>query len=161
MTEIPLQLMNQCPACGFKFLHLIEIVLDSSRLAEFKLFQYLKSKLTGIKKERSLTQIGLYWAGCNFMAELLSEGANKFTGRDIDFQVKLRVADKKPAMIQHFEMYNGKLWIAPISIAFENLSHLNACNYFFIAWPIMAEMCGTDEETLVQEVKNNMKGRLL
>jgi hypothetical protein len=129
--KIPTQLRKQCPACDFQFLHLVPYGNESEeRLREFHLNQILEGSLKGSTRERSIKQLGLYWACCTFVAEQTSDHENRFIKEDIDFEVKIQVSKKHPWLIKRFKMVNGILHMELISIAFANLRVLEANRYF-------------------------------
>ena len=116
---------------------------DLERLKTYKAYQVLRAKLYGIEKPRSLPQLGLYWNRCTYIAEQLSDHNQQFTKNDIDFEVKIKVAKEHPSMIKRFKAVDGVVYMEPISISFPNMKHLEACNYFSLAWPVMAPISCT------------------
>ena len=140
MKECPLQIRDKCPACGHKFLHLIEMVSDASMLSEFKLFQILKAKLYGVLKPRSVIQLHLYWALCGVVAGNLED----MTKEDVDFEVKVKLKH-----IKSFKVIKGATYIEVDSIAFRNLPHLEACNFFDRAFSVMAKMINVTLDELM------------
>lgn len=130
---------------------------DQEILREFKNNQILKSKLSGTTKKRSLTQLNLYWKVCSIMAELLSDHNNIWDKADIDFEVKIRAAKKKPALIKRFKSVAGVVYLEPISTSFANMKHLEACNFYNIALSEMAEMAKMTVEDLVVLAKSKMR----
>lgn len=159
MKEIPLQLLDKCPICkqsfGLFFMPYGEEAIEDTK--SFKAFQIVRAVVYGIQKPRSVKQLGTYWAVCGYVAQLLSDHENILDRKDIDFDVKIRVAKKKPAMIKRFKMIDGITYIEPISIAFKNLPHLMACDYFSIAFDLMAEDTGLSVDVLIEETKKRMK----
>jgi hypothetical protein len=127
------------------------------KIKEFPVNQVLDSKLTGSKKARSYAQLGLYWACCKTAAELLSDHENILDRRDIDFEVKIRVAKKKPELIRRFKIVSGITYLEPISTSFANMKHLEACRYYDPAMKKIAKMVGMTVEELVAEAKSRMK----
>ena len=117
---------------------------DKDRLREFKDNQILIAKLTGAKKPRSLIQLNLYWAICKIVSDNM-EGMSK---EDVDFEVKLRLKH-----IYAFRVVGGVTFVELGSIAFRNLDHIEATNYFSRAWPVMAKMLGVTEEELLTMAK--------
>ena len=132
---------------------------DQEILREFKNNQILKSKLSGTTKKRSLTQLNLYWKCCSVVAELLSDHDNIWDKGDIDFEIKIRIAKKKPALIRRFKVVSGMTYMEPISTSFNNMKHLEACKYYDLAIPEMAGMCEMDAESLIALAKSKMKTR--
>lgn len=157
---VPTQLGKQCPACDFHFLHLVPYGDESEeKIREFILYQILESKLTGTTRERSIKQLGLYWACCKEVAELTSDHNNILDRRDIDFDVKIKVAKKHPWMIKRFRVVNGIAHIEMISIAFQNLKVLEANKYFDKGFKELASMAQMAEDELIATAKSKMKGR--
>ena len=144
MIELPLQ------KTGPKTLTVMSLE-DMELFKTYEVNQILRAKLTGHKKPRSVLQLRLYWAVCNQVAQLLSDHENQFTRNDVDFEVKIKVAKKHPSMIRRFKSVDGIVYMEPISIAFQNMPHLIACNYFDFAFSIMAGMAGTTVDKLLAE----------
>jgi len=122
---------------------------DKEDLREFKDNQVLVAKLKGYKKPRSLVQLGLYWTLCHRVAQMLSDHETQWSREDIDFEVKIKVAKENPSMIRRYRAINGIVYMEPISIAFVNMAHLEACKYFDKAFPVMAKMIGATVEDLL------------
>jgi hypothetical protein len=118
---------------------------DLEALREYKENQVLRAKLSGAEKPRSYQQLKMYWSCCRTVAENL-EGVTK---DDVDFEVKIQVAKKHPSMIRRFHSVQGVVYMEPISIAFHNMKHLEANNFFNQAWPIMAQMIGVTTDELL------------
>ncbi len=118
---------------------------DADALAEYKQNQVIRAKLYGVEKPRSYEQLKLYWACCRTVAQNLEDT----TALDIDFEIKVQVAKKHPGMIRRFRAVSGIVYMEPISIAFQNMKHLEACKFFDLAWPIMAGMIGITVEELL------------
>lgn len=76
------------------------------------------------------------------------------TQGDVDFQVKIQVAKKHPGMIRRFLSVNGVVYMEPISIAYVNMKHLEACRFFELAWPILAGMIGVTKDELLKNANN-------
>ena len=151
MREIFCQIRDTCPICkqGFGIFYLPFQDQDRETSKEFKLFQVVKTRIFGFKKERSLRQLGLYWNRCTHVAELLSDHENQYTKEDIDFEVKVKVAKKSPSLIKRFKSVDGIVYMEPISIAFVNMQHLEATKYFDLAFDVMAKMAGISTEELL------------
>lgn len=135
MIEIPLQL-NQ----GYKTLS-VTSEEDIRALKNYHPNQVLKAKLWGIKKPRSYQQLKLYWACCKTVAENLEDK----TKEDIDFEVKIILRHVKAFRV----LSGGTTLIEVDSISFANLPHLEACNFFDRAFPVMAKMIGVTTDELL------------
>jgi len=159
--EIPLQTKSKCPICdnhiGLYYIPYGDEAIEKSK--EFTLYQVLESKIWGTKKERSLIQLNLYWACCHQVAILTSDHENIFDRKDIDFQVKIDVAKKKPELIRRFILRNGMTYIEPISTSIANMKHLEACKYYDLAYKEFSKMVGMDKDELIALTKSNMVRR--
>ena len=158
MIEIPTQLKNSCPICGQNFgLYYFPYGDEAQEMSKgYKLFQILKSKFWGIAKPRSVKQLNTYFACCKLSSEILSDHNNIFSKEDIDFEVKTRVAKDNPSMIKRFKMISGVMYIEPISVAFRNMKHLEACKFFDKGFPIMGKMVQMDSEELIEKAQEKM-----
>jgi hypothetical protein len=121
-------------------------VEDVEKLKEFKPHQLLRAKLYGVKKPRSYNQLKLYWACCNAVAENLEE----YTKEDVDFEVRTELR-----FIKHFKLVKGITYVELRSISYAELSHIEACNFFDRAFPIMAKMIGVTTEKLLENAEKN------
>ena len=157
VIEIATQLRDSCPFCKHGYLHTAPYSEDDREaLLGYKLFQILRTKIWGIKKPRSVIQLNLYWAVCKHVAELLSDQNNIFTKRGVDFQIKVRVSQDKPELVQHFGSVDGKTYVALMSTSFANMKHLEACEYYDAAYKLMESMTGVDKDELIKQTKLRM-----
>ena len=148
MKETVLQLRDKCPACGHKFLHLIEVVADIPFLAEFKLFQHLRSKLYGFKKERSYAQLATYWCA----VKTVSDNLENVSKESIDFKCRVALDFRDPTKVA--VRPDGSVQFSYRSISFVNLGHMDACDYFSRSWPVLAKMIGITEDELLKNAKH-------
>ena len=112
---------------------------DVDKLKELKSNQILRAKLYGVKKPRSYQQLKLYWACCKTVADNLEE----YTKDDVNFEVRTQLK-----FIKHFRLVKGIAYVELRSISFAELPHIEACNFFDQAFPIMAKMIGVTVEKL-------------
>ena len=105
-------------------------------LREYKPNQVVRVKITGVQKPRSVIQMRLYWATCRVVAEN-TENKGWNTQDKVDFQcrVNLHFVDKDTVVVKP----DGEVVYKYRSIAFKNLSHIMACNYFDNAFQVMAK----------------------
>jgi hypothetical protein len=118
-------------------------------LAEFKPNQIVICKVSGTRKERSLTQLKTYWAACSMVSE--NTDHPKWNSRiKTDWQIRNRLLfyDHDLTLV-----INGYVTFKVRSISFRNLKHIEACNYFDRAFDLMASFLKTDRETFINEVK--------
>ena len=124
---------------------------DLEVLKEYKQHQILKCRLQGIQKPRSYLQLKLYWSACKVVAN--NTDNKQWNSKDkVDFQcrVKLHFADPDTVVVKP----DGTIVYKYRSIAFKNLSHIMACNYFDRAFEVMAKFLGITSEKLIMEVKS-------
>ena len=138
MIEIPLQIQP-----GHKMLA-VTSPEDQQTLKAYAANQIVRAKITGIKKPRSYEQLKLYWACCRTVADNL-EGKTK---EEIDFDVKVALRH-----IRAFRVVDGVTMIEVDSISYERLAHLEACNFFDRAFPVMAKMIGVPVEQLLENAE--------
>lgn len=122
---------------------------DHEALSAYQQNQILRAKITGAEKPRSYEQLKLYWACCKAVADNLED----MTKEDVDFHVKITVAKNHPALVKRFQVVNGIVYMEPISIAYANMKHLEACKFFDFAFPILADMINIDVEVLTGNAK--------
>jgi len=151
--SIPLQIRHEA-GIGLHYLPYGDEAIEKSK--EFTLYQILDSKITGSKKARSIKQLNLYWKCCDTVAELLSDHENILDKGDVDFEVKIRVAKKKPAMIKRFKVMGGITYMEPISTSFANMKHLEACQYYDPAIKEMGKMVEMTPDELIIAAKERM-----
>ncbi len=153
MVELPLQLQTDGKTLA------VMSQDDCDKLKEFHINQIVRAKITGVKKPRSVIQLNLYWAKCTYVAILVSDHENQFDKDDIDFEVKVKVAKKKPALIKHFKSVDGMTYVALISTSFPNMEHLDACKYYSAADKEFEKMTKIDPDELTRRTKERMGPR--
>jgi hypothetical protein len=117
---------------------------DVDKLKELKPNQILRAKLYGVKKPRSYQQLKLYWACCGTVADNLEE----YTKDDVNFEVRTELK-----FVKHFKVVKGVAYVELRSISFSELAHIEACNYFDRAFPVMAKMIGITVEKLLENAE--------
>ncbi len=118
---------------------------DEDKLSEYHDNQILKCKITGVKKPRSYEQLKLFWVLCRTVADN-TEDEHWDTMTKVSEQIKhaLKFYDHDNIIVTP----DGKVKIPVRSIAFKNLSHMEACNFFDRAFEIMAKKIGVTVEEL-------------
>lgn len=123
---------------------------DLEVLREYRPNQLIRTKLYGIKKPRSLKQLKLYWGTCTLVSE---NTENKLwnTKNKVDFQcrVELHFVDPEVVVVKP----DGTVVFKYLSIAFKNLGHIEACNYFDRAFEVMAKFLDITSDRLIEMVK--------
>ena len=124
---------------------------DLEILREYKPHQLLKVKLSGVHKPRSYQQLKLYWTACRITSEN-TEDKNWNTKAKVDFQCRVHThfADPDCVVVKK----DGTVAFKYLSIAFANLSHIMACNYFEQAFSVMARFLGVPVDSLMEQVNN-------
>ena len=126
---------------------------DFEILREYKTNQVLRCKLQGVKKPRVLAQLNLYWATCQLVSE---NTENKLwnTKEKVDFQCRVDQHFVDPDLIvvkpDNTVIFNYR------SIAFANLGHIEACNYFDRAFESMSKFLGVTTDKLVEMAQERM-----
>ena len=130
-----------------------ESVEDAEILANFTDNQIVRVKVYGTHKQRSVKQLGLYWACCKLVADNTEN--QHFNNKDkVNNQVRVAlefidlnksIVDKHGTFHPHYR-----------SIAFKNLKHIEACNFFERAFELMANGLKITVDELVAEAKSRM-----
>ena len=138
LKEIFAQIHNRCPLChqGFGLFFLPHTEDDTEKAKEFKLYQVVRNKVYGIKKQRSLKQLNTYWATCKFIADQ-TDHKQWNTKKKVDFQCRVACHFVDPDII--VVKPDGEVQFMYRSIAFKNLGHIEACNYFERAYGTMVD----------------------
>lgn len=123
-------------------------------LSNFKQNQPLVGDLHGTNKERSVIQLNLYWKACEVFAELTAEG-EELTKKKIDWWLRnlLKFYDTEYTYV----LPCGTVTFKCMSISFENLKHILACDYFDRAFFEMADHLKLTVEEFISVVKSKMK----
>jgi hypothetical protein len=121
---------------------------DSEALKSFRQYQPIRAKLYGVEKPRSYEQLKTYWAGCNVVSDNLEDK----TKEDVDFDVKVKLKH-----IKRFKVVDGITIVEVDSISYDRLQHIEACNYFDRAFPVLAGMIGVTVEELMQAIAERSK----
>lgn len=128
---------------------------DHDKGQAYKINMVCRAKITGYQDQRSLAQLKLYWACCNLTAQNNDDPAWA-TREDVSFQVKLA--------LQHFNhekisVVGAKVFFEVGSISYENMGHLEACNFMTRAYDVMAAKVGVTADVLVEEAKQRCGAR--
>ena len=141
MIEIALQSINGKP-------HLFSEE-DREKWAEYRENQVVKARCVGAKKPRSYKQLKLYWSACGIVAENMED--RKWSTKDsVDFQLRVALDFRDPHKVAVSP--SGDVQFFYRSIAFANLGHIEACNYFDRAFDLMAKKLGVTKDALMQAI---------
>lgn len=117
---------------------------DKEKARAFNLNQPLVAEIKGSKKERSLKQLGTYWACCR----LVSENHQLFNDRnqvDDQLRVDLEFYDKDRCRVGA----DGQVHVFYLSIAIANLEWIEANKYFDLAFELMALWLGITVKMMI------------
>ena len=162
MIEIATQLRDKCPVCNTSFGNYFIPVYEEDQEATktYKVFQILKSRFFGVEKPRSVEQMGTYWAACKFTADNLDH-VGKFrywnSKANVDFQLRVSLDFRDTSVVSVHP--DGTVAFRYKSIAFPNLRHIMACQYFDRAFELMSHVLGMDVKEFINAVKSVMKSR--
>jgi|GEM_PF-2478251 len=156
MKEIQAQIRHACPICQGRFGGYMKPFGEESeeKLKEFKPNQIVNTRVSGTRKERSLRQLNTYWACCQTVADNTEDPGWNMKEK-VDFVCRVQTHFVDPDLI--FVRPDGTVQYGYRSIAFVNLAHIEACNYFDRAFAVMAKHLGISVDTLVEETQRNMK----
>ena len=124
---------------------------DQEKLRGYKENQILKAKVSGVKKPRSYRQLKGYWAACKTTAEN-NEPPGWQTKEQVDFQCRVALNFYDPDLI--IAKPNGTIVFHYRSIAFKNLGHIEANDYFSKSFELMSRKIGVS----VKELLKNSEG---
>lgn len=129
--------------------------MDAEKVKAYKPNQIVTIKVKGAKKPRSVLQLNTYWACCNTTAEN-TENVQWNTKEKVDFQCRVGLHFVNPDLV--VVKPDGTVQFQYRSIAFKNLGHMAACNYFDRALEYQAKFLGCTVDQLVAMAKEGMKG---
>ncbi len=156
MKEIQAQFRNQCPVCHQQFGYfLLPYGKESIEIArDYNPNQIIRSKIYGIRKQRSVVQLNLYWSVCGVVAAN-TEHPQWDTKNKTDFQCRVAADFRDPNVVA--VKPDGQVVFQYMSISFPNLGHIEACNYFDRAYDVMGKFLGVSVEELVAMTKEQMQ----
>jgi len=121
---------------------------DQDALKNYQDNQILKAKVTGIRKERSVPQLRLFWACCRTVADN-TEDPQWNDPDKVCIQVKLALKFFKKVIVTP----DGSIHFDLDSISFKNLGQIEANKIFDRAWPVMAKKLGITEQELLENAE--------
>ena len=122
-------------------------VNDEEIVKKFPTDRVLRAKVYGVNKPRSILQLNMYFATCQTVADN-TEDIYWNTKDKVDFQCRVATnfIDKEKSIVDP----HGNVHFQYRSIAFKNLPHIEACDYFNKAWEIMATKLGVSVDKLLE-----------
>ena len=126
-------------------------VVDLDKSSEYKVNQVARMEVYGIAKQRSLPQLRLYWGLCGIVGDNCTDPMwNTKESVDFSLRVALHFVDERYTAVRP----DGTVQFKYRSIAFKNLKHIEACNYFGRAIPLMAIRLKVTEQKLLEMGRN-------
>ena len=122
---------------------------DEEKAKDFLENQVVRLDIFGVDKQRSYVQLQRYWVLMKAVAQFQSDHTEQFSAADMDFRVKALVAKEHPSMIKRFEVMGNKVVIEPISISYDNMKHLEACDYFKRADKVVEKITGATPQEIM------------
>lgn len=134
-----------------KSYHVLPMYYDEAR--NYKPNQIVRLKVYGVEKQRSVLQMNTYWACCKEVAN--NTDNPKWNHKEkVDFQIRVALDFRDQRFIA--VSGDGSIQFKYLSIAFANLKHIMACNFFERAFEVMAEFLQVSVEELIEMAKANM-----
>lgn len=143
MIEIDLQLQNG-KLCPFS-------QEATELLRNFKPNQVVRGKISGVKKERSVPQLRMFWACCRTVAEN-TEDPEWNHPEKVCIQVKHALKFYKSIVV----LPDGSVHFELDSISFANLPQCEANQFFDRAWPVMADHIGCTVPELLENAQDEI-----
>lgn len=110
--------------------------------------------------QRSVSQLGLYWQACKFISERV-DNIDWSTQKHVDFQIRMSLKFFDLDYIFYCEI-KKQVSFKLLSISFENLPHIQACNYFNQAYEVMFNVLPTGSfnnvDEMIEAIKASCKG---
>lgn len=116
--------------------------MDMDKAREYRVNQIVRLKSHGVKKPRSVKQLNTYWACCEIVS-INTENPQWNTKLKVDFQCRVACHFVDPNLVA--VKPDGTVVFSYRSIAFANLRHMEACNFFKNAYEAMASFLSTKE----------------
>jgi hypothetical protein len=121
-------------------------------LKNFRPNQIVSVKIQGIRKERSLDQLKLWWGVCTYCSEYM--GVQMLDS-------KRKMSDYVLIKTNHVEfslMINGVMNMKPVSVSYAKMEHLEACGAFNDGLDFMCiDMMNSTVEQIIEELKKSGK----
>jgi len=119
---------------------------DKELFSEYKENQVLKSKINGVKKQRSYLQLKMFWALCKKVAGNTDDKSwNSPKKVALQIKIDLRYYDNDLIIVKP----DGEVYMPLRSISYKDLPHMEACNFFDRAWVVMAKFLGITVDELL------------
>lgn len=108
------------------------------------------------KHKRSYEQLKLYWQACKFIAFNCPENKEYLNSKKkADFYCKLNFELGEWVNIKFNKEVGGNLFIAG-SVSYDNLKHLEACEYFNKSFELLAGELSMSDDEFISAVKESV-----
>lgn len=124
---------------------------DREQFNEFLENQLIRVKAFGSKKQRSLRQLGLYWACCTITASN-TDNQNWNDKRKVSDQALIHAGWIDYRIVTE----SGDVVIKPKSVSFKNMAHMEANNILSNAMDYMAQFLNVSLFELIEMAKEEM-----
>ena len=124
-------------------------VEDLEKIKEYKTNQIVNLKITGASRQRSYLQLKAYFSACQAVADN-NESPGWQTKEQVDFQCRVALRFYDPDLI--IAQPDGSIAFNYRSLAYKNLKHIEACDYFSNAFELMAKKIGVTVEELLKNL---------
>jgi len=148
MIEVALQLTRQ-------YALVPSSAEDLEKIKNYRPNQIVRAKVVGVKKQRSIRQLNLYWACCSTVAQN-TQDPKWNTKEKVDFNCRVGCGLKDHDYIAMTP--EGYPQFKYLSISFKNLGHVEACDYFNKAMDHMAAFLGVSTDKLIRAAQDGMVG---
>lgn len=123
---------------------------DRDALKSYHENQVVKAKVSGIRKQRSVRQLRLFFACCRAVCDNTEDPSwNNVDKVKNQVKVALEFIDLNKSIVDA----KGTFHPHYRSICFDELRHIDACNFFDRAFKILAQKLGVSIDALLQNAE--------
>ena len=119
---------------------------DQDKWNSYRDNQVTKHNVYGVQKQRSYEQLRMFFAACDIVAQN-TEDPMLNTKEKVAFAIKVRLDFINPNRIAVTN--NGDIIFEYRSISYDNLNHIEACDFFNRAFKELANMIGIANDELL------------
>lgn len=131
----------------------VAMPMDMDIAKAYPVNQIVRLRVQGVKKRRSVLQLNTYWACCQTVADN-TDDPQWNTKLKVDFQCRVGCHFVDPDLVSVKK--DGTVVFFYRSIAFKNLTHIGACNYFGRAFEHMAAFLGCTVDAFLEQAQEGM-----
>ena len=142
MIEIALQKQ------GYAFVPFDQEDLDKCK--EFKEYQIVRAKISGVKKPRSYLQLKMFHGVLRTVAQNARHpNWNTVDKAKFSLKVALHYVDEGVTAVDR----HGTVHFSYRSFGYADLPHMEACNVLERSWPILAKVLGVTVDKLLENAE--------